>query len=183
MGCGAFRAEARRTTMKQMRAIGAFIMNLVLADPVCAAIAYPFTVGDARTPMSKYVATVYLLNTATALGLGVFVYWKFRSASAKWVWIFGLCLLSIRVIHLWNGQHLVRTPGVSSHSLFWQLSGTGCNFDTNSCGEWMYVTIPTGQTMSYSIGAWTCSKWKSAAKAAVSALMPPRELWKGRGDR
>ncbi len=149
--------QAEQYGLKQIRRIGAFIINLLVAELVSAAMAHPYTVGTIRTPMFDYVVNVYFLDTLSAFGLGVFVYWKFTPSSAKWVWVVGVGLLIFRAIHLWGNQHVYRALGANTNSLFWQMSGMGCNVDANACREWTYVTMPMWRTVWYSTGAYVCS--------------------------
>src|SRR5580692_6358201 len=57
-----------------------------------------------------------ILSAAIAFALGYFVFWKWRSQSAKWLWIIGLCWFGQRAVRYWIGQSSLRLLG-ADHSV------------------------------------------------------------------
>lgn len=81
--------------------------------------------------------------------LGFFIYRRFRTITAKWVWVIAVLWFLIRTFTL-----------IGSASPLWpQLSGSECIQGTRAigCTNWFLFTMPLVRAVAYSAGAWLCS--------------------------
>jgi hypothetical protein len=121
------------------------------------AFAYPLVRFNIFTPMPSYVRKYTLLNVLAAFGFGYFVFRRWKPVSAKWVWSAGLCLFIAGCVIYWHEQGAARLFHLD-HSVYWGMSGIGCSYNAEGCLDFFAYTIPLLRTISYSAGAFACSR-------------------------
>jgi hypothetical protein len=138
------------------RLTGVFLLNVLNASVVSGIVASPFAQFH-RDSIRAAVLSDDFINGLAAFGLGYFVYRTWQSTASKWVWIGGLCWFGQRAARFWVEQrtfsviHVYQTP-----SIYWEMSGKGCEFDYQSCKDFMVYTTPFLRTIFYSLGAFCC---------------------------
>jgi hypothetical protein len=144
------------TAAKTFRAIGVFVLNLLLAAVFTDQLASPLLRFDPHSIQTSIVKLEFL-NAAVACGLGYFVYWRWRPVSAKWVWVAGLCWFAQRALLLWFEQ---RSMGVlyRDTAVYWRHFGIDCGIDFEACRDWLGYTIPSLRTVFYSGGAFLAAR-------------------------
>ncbi|MEQ1887286.1 MAG: hypothetical protein ABL967_19640 [Bryobacteraceae bacterium] len=142
---------------KHLRTVGAFALNLVAADALSDALAVAYVSGSGVT-MADFVTRTYLLNISAAIGLSVVVWYKFRSVTAKWIWILPVVLLGIRTLVLLSRRPFGQDLGAHVLSVASILGGGQCNANWQSCLQWRYVTMPACQAIAYSAASYLCFK-------------------------
>jgi hypothetical protein len=142
------------TASKLVRESGMFLLNLLLASVLPGILTSPFTHFD-REALHASMYREALVTAITACGLGYFVYRGWRPVASKWVWVGGLCWFGQRAVRFWFDQRAFSIL-YRGHTIYWEMSGTGCDFDMQSCTDWMVYTIPFLRTIFYSLGAFCC---------------------------
>jgi len=133
-----------------------FLLNVLNASIVSGILSSPFT-HFGRDSIHAAILRDQLSNALAAFGLGYFVYRTWRPTASKWVWIAGLCWLGQRAVRFWYEQRTFSVIHVyQGPSIFWEMSGNGCEFNYQSCHDFMVYTIPFLRTIFYSIGAFCC---------------------------
>jgi hypothetical protein len=141
---------------KFLRVSGVFLLNVLSASIVSGMLASPFEHFD-RNSIHATILRIDLINAIAAFGLGYFVYRRWRSAASKWVWIAGLCWFAQRAVRFWYEQRTFSVIHVyQGTSIFWEMSGNGCEFNFQSCSDFIGYTIPLLRTTFYSLGAFCC---------------------------
>ena len=98
-----------------------------------------------------------LLCGAIAFGLGYIVYYRWKTASAKWIWIAGAVWFAQRVLSIWFAQRTLRFVAGSAPPIFLELSGVSYVPNAQNIDTWV-CTLIFVRTMFYSIGAACCSR-------------------------
>jgi hypothetical protein len=144
------------TSAQFFRVTGVFLVNLVNASIISGILASPL-MHFGRDSIHTAILRDELINALAAFGLGYFVYRTWRSAESKWVWIAGLCWFGQRAIRFWYEQRTFSVIHVyQGPSIYWEMSGSGCEFNYQSCSDFMVYTIPFLRTIFYSLGAFCC---------------------------
>jgi len=86
---------------------------------------------------------------ATLLGFVVFSIWKSRSA--KWVWVAGLCFFGWRATELWIGPSIL-----APRTLFWEFTRAAA-WDPLEIAKNFPFSLVLIRTVFYSAGAAVCS--------------------------
>jgi len=94
--------------------------------------------------------------TAFLLGLAVFFVWK--TPSAKWVWIVGLCLFAWKAIDVWFLHAAVREFSGRPRTMFWEFS-SGAPWQVQDMMENWGYTLDLIRTTAYSAGALVSSQF------------------------
>jgi hypothetical protein len=149
-------------TPKVVRQIVAFLLNFLVASLGTQLLTAPFDRALRSADVFYLIVSNDVLSGVAAFGLGWFVYRTRKSAEAKWIWVAGLCLFSYGAIHFALGQSSfsVLQPH-QGHSLSWEMSGFGCRSDVESCRDWGLYTLQLLRTLSYSLGAACCARFRS----------------------
>jgi hypothetical protein len=144
------------TAAKTVRAVGMFVLNLLLAVVFTNQLASPLLRFDVHSIQTSIVKLDFL-NAAVAFGLGYFVYWRWRPVSAKWVWVAGVCWFAQRALLLLFEQ---RSMGVlyRDSAVYWRHFGINCGGDFEACRDWLGYTIPSLRTAFYSAGAFLAAR-------------------------
>ncbi len=107
-----------------------------------------------RTP-TAIVYREYAISGVVALALGYFVFYKWRSSTAKWIWVVGALWFAWEAVSIWQGQahpYSVLTvqarPSLLSVALHMLRSLQPLR---QAMSALMLV-----RTLFYSIGAWVC---------------------------
>jgi hypothetical protein len=133
----------------------AFFVNVVLACVATNIIAHPFSHGQVLN-ISQVIWKHTWLNALASFGLGYSVYRWWKTTPAKWIWVAGLCWFAQRAIRFWWEQRTLSVLG-GGHSIYWEMSGFGCEFERESCLDWLLYTLQFLRTVFYSVGALCCS--------------------------
>jgi hypothetical protein len=120
----------------------------------------------------------YCYDIFVALLLGFIIYRRFKSKTAKWLWIIAGMWLILRAATLLG----------SSSSLWSQLSGMGCanGLHNADCMNWFLFTMPFVRAAAYSSGAWLCSRfWSPEPSVFEDGLIGKfhRPEWTAVGDQ
>jgi hypothetical protein len=144
--------------LRMLRAIGMLVGNLLtVMVGISAFVSELYGIFPAQTPGGG-LRKETVLSAVVAFGLGYFVYYKWRSASAKWIFVAGLCWFGWGALEFWLGQRDLRVVS-AGHTVYWEMSGIGCNsFDTQSCLDYIQYTLLLLRTIFYSAGAFCCSR-------------------------
>jgi hypothetical protein len=135
-----------------------WLLNLVVAlfctavvETLLSRLFHPHSITDV-------LVRTYTLSAVIAFVLGFFVYRQWKSSTAKWVGLGGVCWFVL-------GTFL----SVGRDSVWDRMSGTACDYGLQAigCRNWFAFTLPTLRTVLYSVGAWLC--WRLAAHG-TSAL-------------
>jgi hypothetical protein len=147
---------------KVVRHLVAFLLNFLVASLGTQLLTSPFDKAFASANIFHTIVRSEVLSGVAAFGLGWFVYRTRRVAAAKWIWVAGVCLFSYGAIHFKLGQtpSSVLQPD-QNHSLYWEMSGLGCRSDAESCRDWALYTLLFLRTLSYSVGAACCARFKA----------------------
>jgi hypothetical protein len=163
------------TATQSLRAAGMFLGNLLTAafgtTVVVSGLDHLFR---AQTP-SGVLRRETVLSAIVAFGLGYVAYYIRRSASSKWVWVAGLAWFGLGALLFWSGQRSLRVLN-ADHSIYWEMSGIGCNdfASLQSCYDYFGYTLQSLRTISYSIGAFCCSRVGTQAFAGIEdAILNP----------
>jgi hypothetical protein len=137
---------------KPLRIAGLFLANLFAAVVGTAVIEAGISFGISNP---KTIGLLVAKDLIVAFALGYFSYFKLKSATAKWVWVAGLCWFGQRAIGLWLDQGTVRrltgNHDMAPSGLLWPTA------DAQSFSNWITYTIPFIRTVFYSAGAFCCS--------------------------
>jgi hypothetical protein len=133
----------------------AFFLNVILACVATNILTSPFDHGQVLN-ISQMIWKTTWLDALAAFGLGYSVYRWWKTPSAKWVWVAGLCWFAQRAIRFWWRQRTFSVLG-GGHSIYWEMSGFGCDFERESCRDWALYTLQLLRTVFYSVGALSCS--------------------------
>lgn len=152
------------TIRKSARLVALFVFNCIIALGATAIISSDIRFNPHATRTFAFKEDV--ADSIVALGVGYFVYRRWQYASAKWVWIAGLCWWGQRALSLWFHQHGPLVPLHAGASVFWDMSGAGCPLDRQSCRDWTGYTILSLRVCFYSVGAWLC-RWFGKHEAAA----------------
>ena len=131
------------------------------------------------------VAKHSILSGIAALALGYAAYALRPHASAKWLWIAGVVWAGKRIVQFWYESRMLRVVG-ASHSVYWEMSGRGCEFGTGftpSCESWLIYTNLAIRMIAYSAGAFFAAssvlgwraireRWRSASRDAEIDVDP-----------
>jgi hypothetical protein len=137
------------------RAIGLFLLNVVIASIATNVLVAPFARIDVNAIASSILKRDFL-NAVAAIALGYFVYHRWQPVSSRWVWLAGIFWFGRRAFAFWLEQRAVSVM-YQGHTIYWEMSGAGCNFDMQSCHDWIVYTLPLIRTTFYSAGAFYCS--------------------------
>jgi hypothetical protein len=101
----------------------------------------------------------YGYDVIVAAMLGFIVFRRFKTQTAKWIWIIAALWLLTRAFLLLS----------SGDSLWAQFSGVACSqgMGAMGCVNWFLFTIPFVRIASYSAGAWLCSRFGSHASSGI----------------
>ena len=165
---------AMTTTVKWICQAGVFLLHLLFAWLGTAALVSVAEHPTRLSPVSHLILQEDLLSSVAAAGLGYSVYRIWRSQPMRWVWLGGLLWFARGAFRSWSEQ---RTLGVlqNGHSIFWDMSGIGCSFDTRSCRDWAVYSVTSLRTIFYSVGAVCCAVTRNCClqrKAARSEAGP-----------
>jgi|SRR5579871_48168 len=140
---------------KRVRFALAFGVNLIVACVATNILSSPFSHARSGN-ISQMLWSHVWLDSLAAFGLGYSIYRWFKPAAAKWVWIAGLCWVVQRAVRYYWEQ---RTYSVlaGGHSVFWEMSGLGCDSTVESCRDFGLYTLQFLRTVFYSLGAICCS--------------------------
>jgi hypothetical protein len=146
--------------MKLLRIAGLFLANLfaavfgtaVMESGIALKIFHPKTLNGS-------LLAEEFTSSIVAFVLGFFGYRFLKSATAKWVWIAGLCWFGQRVLGLWLDQSAVRTLTGDHGIAIWGLPWSHPRPDDSlGLSIWTGFTLPFLRTMFYSGAAFCCSR-------------------------
>lgn len=101
----------------------------------------------------------YSYDIVTAALLGFIVARRFKTQTAKWIWIIAGLWFFTRALLL-----------LSSSVSFWsQFSGTACSQGMRAmgCMNWFFFTIPFVRTIFYSVGTWLAFRFSSHSPSGL----------------
>ncbi len=147
--------SSKRTVRGAYQA-GLFLLNLLIAWVVTSVLVSGVEHFSRFSSASLVTRQLIVLNSVAALGLGFFVYPTWHWRPTQWIWIWGLLWFAYGAVRFWSGE---RTFSVlqEHHSIFWEMSGAGCSFDTRSCTDWLLYGVIFLRSVFYSGGA-ICSE-------------------------
>jgi arginyl-tRNA synthetase len=169
-----------------LRAAGSFVANLltaIIGTVILDSGLYRLISIFLR--LGTLQASVLLedsLSAVCAFALGFLVYYKWRSRSAKWVWLVGTILFGQRLILDLSDPLMLRLTDAESLR---ELAGYGSDRYATVASFAAY-TLPFVRTAFYSLGALCCSRFadrkKIEAHAArlldrISAALDPSLHW------
>jgi hypothetical protein len=149
-------------TARYLRFAGSLLLQALLVL-IGTAILEPLTgerLIQAHT-LNAILLREYICGLLVAGFLGFLVYRVWQPAASLWIWLFAACWMSLRVITLFGSQS----------SLFFQLSGVGCENGTAAiaCRNWFIFTIPTVRAAGYSLGALFASRVLLGSRTSLTA--------------
>ena len=136
-----------------LRAVGVFLGNLITAM-IGTAIVTTEAFSIFHPKMDRMLLFDDCFSAIVSFGLGCFVYYKWKFASAKYVWLVGTCLFGLRATHIVTGYH-----GTLFAEVFGRVS------DIPNVEDWSSFTIPLVRTSFYSIGAFFCPRIESLRRS------------------
>jgi hypothetical protein len=131
--------------------LAAFLGTAILSSALGRSLWHPHSIR-------ALLCISYGYDTVVAVLLGFSVFRRFKTRTAKWVWI-------IAALWLLTRAFLLLSSG--GFSLWAQFSGVACAQGTRAMGciNWFLFTIPFVRTASYSAGAWLCSRFGAHSPA------------------
>jgi hypothetical protein len=136
------------TTLSPIRAVGFFLLSLLIAVVGTAAVETSIYAAI-RPTMPEMLRMGYLLDVTVAFGLGFSVHRRWRLAQWKWIGAAGVCWFASGAFRLW---------AEGSRAVYREMSGIGCVYGMSVAGCTYYLLF-TGislRLLSYSAGAF-CS--------------------------
>jgi len=155
-----------------IRTGGMLLANLFLAVLGTVVLVSPLERFAALPRISQLILRDETMNSAASFGLGYFAYQKWRPAPAKWVWLAGLCWFGQRAFRIWLEQRTSGSVMYQGHTVYWEMSGSGCGLDALSCRNWALYTIPLLRALFYSAGAFCCSHLRGSLHSIVTFALP-----------
>jgi hypothetical protein len=132
-----------------VRRVGELLLNWLVAIFGTAVIEAPLSKLYHPHTIGSVLIREYLVSATVAGLMGFFIYRRWRSESAKWVWVVGLALFVLRA--------LLIALGSSKESAWSQMSGLACAEGfASGCMNCFVITIPAVRTIFYSAGAGLC---------------------------
>jgi hypothetical protein len=112
----------------------------------------------------EFLNELLVLTVPLSLLLGYVAYTLWPHESAKWTWVAGVIWAGARAFSFWHSSHLLRAMG-ASHSVFWEMSGKGCESSpySESCQSFLTYTFPSIDVTCYALGAicaWRLRKYR-----------------------
>lgn len=146
---------------RSVRGVGAFVGNFLAAAFGTAVFtsewSYVFRVHSAAEALRKE----YVISAVFALALGYFVTWKWRLASARWIWTAGALLFGAAAIAFWRQHVSVVTGEPTLLAVAQRIIGP-----SYLMRETIFAIILM-RTLFYSMGAWLCSAFPPSRVRAV----------------
>jgi hypothetical protein len=145
--------------LQSLRAVGVFLGNLVNAIVGIAMVnsviynIFPWVISWGRRLLLDDFLSAFF-----SFVLGYIVYYKWKPASAKYVWLVGACAFGLRLTHLLVGAH---------GTLFAEMYGNV--HDLPNFKDWYGFTVPLVRTGFYSAGAFCCSRIQHASSLRTLA--------------
>ena len=158
----------RPKIVKVLREFGELLLNFAIAGFVTNILGSEFRFHRDAVDWHLVIKRD-LVDAAIAFALGYFVYHRWRFASAKWLWVAGICLFAQRAVRFGFEQHGPLSVLNGSKSLYWEMSGVGCLSDRSVCPDLVY-TFTLLRTIFYSAGAWFCLWFRRYESAALPNL-------------
>jgi hypothetical protein len=152
----------RTAAGKLLRWAAAFVGNFLTAIITTRIFEADFSVIYRARTAGGMLEREYIFGALLAFALGYFVYHKWRSGSAKWVWIAGALLFVREAVAYWHEQ---RYSVLASQPSF--MSVVRAMFGPVYISQTIYALVLT-RTLSYSAGAWIC--WSGVLKQSLTAL-------------
>ncbi len=142
---------------RPVRVVGAFVGNWLAAVAGTAMTEDEFKPFYHPATFGGLYMREILLSTVVASLLGCFVYYKWKSATAKWIWIYGACYLAWQA-----GARLAPT-----YIPDWDLGDL-----VNSDAVRMVWVAAAFRAIAYSGGAWRCGPVLVSAERSLSPETP-----------
>lgn len=149
---------------KPLNVTGLFLANLI------AAVAGP-PIITAFIPVPPTLSLILSKEFVVTFALGYLSYLIWKSTTAKWVWIAGLCWFGQRAVVLWTNQSAVRAM-TGSHGAF-PLLYPGP--DPQSSSDWITYTLVFLRTVFYAGGALLCSRFGGTATLDAEQALSDHE--------
>jgi hypothetical protein len=156
------------TAARVLRAIGAYLLNFVVAVAFTNALRNDFILRRGAST-TGFLVRDYVLIASITLALGYFVFRRWHWESAKWVWIAGVGLFLQRAVRFWLEQHGPLNAIHGSVSFYWEMSGVGCLSDRSRCVDFGFTEMLV-RTIFYSIGALLYMWFREHESAAPPSL-------------
>jgi hypothetical protein len=137
-----------KATLSPIRAVGFFLLSLLIAVVGTAAVETPLLVAI-RPTMPDMLRMTYLLDVTVAFALGRSVYQRWRLPQWQWIGAAGVCWFVSGAFRLWVE---------GSPAVYREMSGIGCVYDMSVAGCTYYLLF-TGISLRltcYSAGAFCC---------------------------
>jgi hypothetical protein len=148
------------------RAIRAYLLNLlaaVMGTGVLEATANPLlntiTKHINASPATVRLGQIWLVGILCAGFIGFFVRRRWRTESAKWVWVIPALFVSLRVANLYASATphsvFVQRPLFSDIHFLRHFSGIDCLYGLHSpgCTDFLLGTMPLMRCLAYSVAA------------------------------
>jgi hypothetical protein len=153
----------QNSATRAARGLGAFFLNssaAIIGTAILASSGYaiwrPIAAALHLNSFAVITSTEWIFSIVCAGLIGFFVRRRWRTDTAKWVWLLPLLWFSLRAIPFIFASHSIFT-GTSA----WQrFSGGDCSvgLPTDGCRDFLVFTIPLVRGIAYSLAAYVASR-------------------------